>query len=184
MTQRQTLPRAIPALAVTALLGACQAPGALAPLSPEPALVQTHAAPPPGAAPGSCWGKDITPAVVETVTERVLLQPAQVLDDGTVVREPIYKLETRQAIVRERRELWFETPCERQLTPDFIASLQRALMARGFYTGPVTGEMDSRTRRAIRSYQAPQGLDSGIVSLAAARKLGLVAVAREDDSSE
>ncbi|MDQ2094830.1 peptidoglycan-binding domain-containing protein [Rhodalgimonas zhirmunskyi] len=181
MTTRQTLPRALSALAATVLLGACEATRAL---SPEPALMQTHAAPPPGAAPGSCWGKDVTPAVVETVTERVLLQPAQVLDDGTVVSEPIYKLETRQAIVKERRELWFETPCERQLTPDFIASLQRALAARGFYTGPVTGEMDARTRRAIRSYQAPQGLDSGIVSLAAARKLGLVAVPREDDSSE
>ncbi len=181
--QRQTR-HALVALAFTGLLGACQTPAAMPPLAPEPALVQTHEAPPPGAAPGSCWGKDVTPAVVETVTERVMLQPAQVLDDGTVVNDPIYKLETRQAIVRERRELWFETPCERQLTPDFIASLQRALAARGFYRGAVTGTMDARTRRAIRAFQAPQGLDSGIVSLAAARKLGLVAVERAPDTGE
>lgn len=178
MTLTRQTSRALSALAAATLLAACQTPAALPSLSPEPDLVQTHEAPPPGAAPGSCWGKDVTPAVVETVTDRILLQPAQVLDDGTVVNDPIYKLETRQAIVKERRELWFETPCERQLTPDFIASLQRALAARDLYSGPITGEMDARTRRAIRAYQAPQGLDSGIVSLAAARKLGLVAVER------
>ena len=50
------------------------------------------------------------------------------------------------------------------------------LQARGFYSGTVTGEMDTRTQRAIRRYQAPQGLDSSILSLSAARKLGLVAV--------
>nr|WP_235857849.1 peptidoglycan-binding domain-containing protein [Marimonas lutisalis] len=142
--------------------------------------MQTHEQAPPGAAPGTCWGKDVTPAVIETVTEKILLQPAQVLDDGTVISDPVYKTETRQAIVKERRELWFETPCEDQLTPDFVASLQRALQARGIYRGAITGEMDARTRRAIRHYQAPQGLDSGILSLAAARKLGLVAVGRPD----
>ena len=147
----------------------------------EPALVQTYETAPPGAPAGSCWGKEITPAVIETVTDRLLLQPAEVLDDGTVVSEPVYKLETRQAIVRERRELWFQTPCKAQLTPDFIASLQRALMARGLYRGAITGAMDARTRHAIRRYQAPQGLDSSILSLAAARKLGLIAVEREDE---
>ncbi len=101
-----------------------------------------------------------------------------------MISEPVYKLETRQAIVKERRELWFETPCEDQLTPDFLASLQRALKARGHYHGGITGQMDSRTRRAIRHYQAPQGLDSGILSLAAARKLGLVAVARTEAGTE
>ena len=45
--------------------------------------------------------------------------------------------------------------------------------------------MDRLTRRAVRAYQAPLGLDSGILSLAAARKLGLavVDVARDGDAS-
>lgn len=151
-------------------------------LAPEPALVQTHEQAPPGAPEGSCWGKDVTPAVIETVTDRVLVQPAEVQADGTVLSEPVYRLETRQAIVRERRELWFQTPCDDQLTPDFLASLQRALKARGFYRGAISGQMDPRTRRAIRRFQAPQGLDSSILSLTAARKLGLVAVERDTDS--
>ena len=38
--------------------------------------------------------------------------------------------------------------------------------------------MDWATRRAIRQYQVREGLDSAILSLAAARRLGLVAVDR------
>jgi hypothetical protein len=163
-----------------AALAACDGPAHLSGLS-EPALVETHEKAPPGAPEGSCWGKDVTPAVIETVTDRILVQPAEVQDDGTVLSQPIYKLDTRQAIVKERRELWFETPCKDQLTPDFLASLQRALQARGHYHGAVTGEMNTRTQRAIRRYQAPQGLDSSILSLSAARKLGLVAVDRPDE---
>ncbi|WP_322867025.1 peptidoglycan-binding domain-containing protein [Aquicoccus sp. G2-2] len=173
------------ALAALLLLSACSEAGdvgqSIASGFSGPALVQTHERPPPGAAPDSCWGKDITPAVIETVTEDILVQPAQVQSDGTVTAPPIYKKETHQRIVKERRELWFETPCERQLTPDFIASLQRALQARGYYSGPSSGEVTPRTRRAVRRYQAAQGLDSAILSLAAARKLGLVAVARQKD---
>ena len=36
--------------------------------------------------------------------------------------------------------------------------------------------MDTATRAAIRAYQRPEGLDSGVLSLAAARKLGLSVV--------
>lgn len=108
-----------------------------------------------------------------------MLQPAEVLADGTVLSPAIYKTETRQAVVKERREIWFETPCAAQMTPDFIATLQRALQVRSLYRGPITGEMDKRTRAAVRKYQQPEGLDSGILSLASARRLGLVAVSRD-----
>ena len=171
----------VTSVSAVAALAACDTAAPLAGLG-EPALVETHERAPPGAPEGSCWGKDVTPAVIETVTERILVQPAEVQQDGTVLAEPIYKLETRQAIVKERRELWFQTPCEDQLTPDFLASLQRALQARGHYRGAVTGQMDTRTQRAIRRYQAPQGLNSSILSLSAARKLGLVAMDRPEES--
>ena len=141
----------------------------------EPELVRTRGTPPPGADPAACYGQDATPAVIETVTEQVMLQPAQIAADGAVLYPAVYKTETRQAIVRERRELWFETPCSAQMTPEFVASLQRALKVRGTYRGPITGEMSARTRRAIRAYQKPQGLDSAILSSAAAKQLGLVA---------
>jgi hypothetical protein len=141
----------------------------------EPAPVRTHATPPPGSDPAACYGQDATPAVIETVTEQIMLQPAQISVSGEIQYPAVYKTETRQAIVRERRELWFETPCENKLTPEFVASLQRALKARGQYRGPINGEMTARTRHAIRAYQKPQGLDSAILSNAAAKQLGLIA---------
>jgi hypothetical protein len=145
----------------------------------EPEVVQMLQTAPPGADPGTCWGKDVSPAVIETVTEQIMLQPAEILADGSIAAPAIYKTETRQAIVKERRETWFETPCAADLTPEFNASVQRALKVRGLYRGPVHGQLDGLTRAAIRAYQKPQGLDSGILSLAAARKLGLVAVERD-----
>ncbi|MEB8387262.1 peptidoglycan-binding domain-containing protein [Rhodobacteraceae bacterium KMM 6894] len=159
-------------------LAACDAP---LPGSGEPDLVQTLAEAPPGAAPGTCWGKVVTPAVIETVTDQILVQSAQVQEDGTVIAPAIYKTETRQAIVDERKVTWFETPCPADLTPEFVASVQRALSARGYYRAAINGQMDGRTRAAIRRYQKPEGLDSGILSLAAARQLGLVAVDLSDE---
>jgi len=138
----------------------------------EPATTSTSR--PPDADPNACYGQDSTPAVIETVTEQVMLQPAQVSTDGQVTYPAIYKTETRQVIIQERREQWFETPCYPDMTPDFVATLQRALNARGHYQGPINGEMTPRTRRAIRAYQKQQGLDSAILSKAAARQLGLV----------
>ncbi len=164
--------RPLSLLAVMAL-ASC---GATVPGAGEPNLIQTLAEAPPGAAPGTCWGKVVTPAVIETVTDQILVQPPDVLADGTVRAPGVYKTETRQQIVTERQVTWFETPCPADLTPDFVSSLQRALKARTLYRGAITGDMDARTRAAVRKYQQPEGLDSGILSLAAARRLGLVAV--------
>lgn len=161
-------------------LAACGGPAADLGALGEPEVTRRVQEAPPGAPPGTCWGKHVSPAVIETVTEQVLLQPAEVHADGTVTKPAIYKTETVQKIVRERKETWFETPCDRDLTPDFLASLQRALAVRGLYKGPVTGQMDARTRAAVRRYQKPQGLDSGILSLAAARRLGLAVVDLEN----
>jgi hypothetical protein len=169
------------ALVAVLALGGCQA---TLPDMAEPVHVSTRDEAPPGAAPGTCWGQDETPAVVETVTEQIIVQPPELLADGTVQRPAVYKTETRQQIVKPRKATWFETPCEADLTPEFIASLQRALAARGHYRGPVTGRMDARTRSAIRAFQRPQGLDSGMISLAAARQMGLIALDRPDSGAD
>ena len=142
-------------------------------LAPE--IVYTHRDGPPGAAPGTCWGQDVTPAHVETVTEHVMVEPAAPAADVTRPGAAVYRTETRQRIVREREEVWFRTPCADEMTPELVETLQRALTARGLYQGPVTGEMDAATRRAVRHFQRRQGLDSGLLSLTAARQLGIVA---------
>lgn len=162
------------ALALTCALSACAENGTVTSAANiDPISLATA---PPGAAPGTCWGKTVTPAVVETVTRKVQLQPAQVSSDGRVQAPPIYKTETRQEVVTPRRESWYEIICDADITPEFVASVQRALEARGFYRGPITGEIDMRTRAAIGRYQQSEGLDSKVLSIAAARKLGLIAV--------
>tara|TARA_R110002094_G_C4925641_1_gene211966 strand:- start:1908 stop:2465 length:558 start_codon:yes stop_codon:yes gene_type:complete len=165
-------------LAFYAALAACDlaAPGQNAP--PEPGVVEATRNGPPGAAPGTCWGRTVSPAVIETVTEQVQVEPAKVNSDGTIASPPIYKTEASQQIVTKRVDNWFETPCAETLTAEFNASLQRALAVRGYYIGTINGDMDATTRAAIQAFQRIDGLDSGVLSLATARKLGLIAVER------
>lgn len=150
--------------------------------APEVPQMQAQAAipvraAPPEAAPGTCWGLDSTPARIETVTERIPVAREVVRPDGTLVPEEAWRVERRQEIVEDRRDMWFQTPCESDLTADVVASLQRALAARGLYAGPASGEMTAETRAAIRRFQAPLGLDSSVLSLDAARRLGLALAA-------
>ena len=165
------------------LFAACAAPPEVARLS-APATLHSRSEGPPDADPGVCWGVEETPARVEVVTEDILLQPAQVASDGTVLAPPITKTETRERIISERRELWFETLCPEELTEEFVASLQRALAVRGLYPHEITGQMDGRTAFAVRRYQAPQGLSSGVLSRAAARQMGLVKVKLDQIAQE
>lgn len=135
----------------------------------------------PLAAETVCWDKSTVPALIETETETRLVAPAATLPDGTVVEPAIYETETRATILRDRQEQAFEVPCADVMTPDFIASLQRALAARGAYAGPITGEMDAPTRDAVAAFQtgaAPQDRDTGntTLTLSTARRLGLVAI--------
>ncbi|WP_246139414.1 peptidoglycan-binding domain-containing protein [Phaeobacter marinintestinus] len=125
-----------------------------------------------------CWDKTITPAVIETVTEQVMVKPAELYADGTVKTPATHETQTIQKIVQERQETRFEIPCPDVMTPDFIMSVQRALKARGYYSGPISGQMSSATQSAIRDYQKKQGLDSSTLSVDAARKLGLIMVER------
>jgi hypothetical protein len=162
--------RAAPAL-LLAVASACAAPAPPAAGIGGPEVLR-GAAVPADAAEGSCWVRDLRPAVVETVSEQVAVLPE---DPGGA---PAWRTETRQRIIREREELLFEAVCPELLDGVLVASLQRALRVRGFLRGPVTGTLDAETRAAIRRFQALRGLDSATLSVDAARALGLVAVER------
>ncbi len=168
---RTALCLALPLVALTAL-SACTPPVAD---NPAEALLGSMLDTPADAPPGNCWSKIISPALSETVTEQVLVQPERLTASGAVETPAIFRTETRQSIVTERQVTWFETPCPADLPPDVIASLQRALQVRGLYAGPVTGRIDGPTARGVRRYQSATGLDSPVLSLAAARALGLLA---------
>ena len=177
----QTRPAACLAFFLAALTGltACapaSAPGDAAAM----ALVGSMQDTPPGAPAGTCWGKIVSPALIETVTEQVLVEPARLSTDGTEASAAIYRTETRQRIVTEREVTWFQTPCPADMTAEAIATLQRALAVRGFYSGPGTGQIDIPTSAAVGLYQATTGLQSRVLSLSAARALGVLAVPMDE----
>ena len=125
---------------------------------------------------GHCWATEITPAVYEEVMGQVQVVQAQLDEDGAVLHPPVYRNAPVPRLVSPRSEIRFEAPCPETLTPGFIATLQRALYARGYLRGAITGEMDPATTAALRRYQSERGLDSAQLSLQTARDLGLIAV--------
>lgn len=169
MTPLPSVIRALYAVALAAVTGcadlADDETDALAVAVPDFASAQI--APPPGVSPDGCWVRDVAPAEIETITRQIEVAPKR------------FRTETVQVIKRERQEVIFETPCPDALTPDLIATLQRALDARGLYRGPITGVMDVPTRLAVRRYQNPRGLPSGLLSIQSARSLGLLATPRD-----
>ncbi|MCK0167772.1 peptidoglycan-binding protein [Jannaschia sp. S6380] len=154
--------------------------GMLAACSGLPAETAATATGPAGAPPGTCHARGITPAILETVTEQRQEAPASRAPDGTVLEPARFRTVTSTRILRPRSEDWFETPCAlRANDAGFIAQVQRALAARDLYDGEITGVYDGRTRIAVRRYQTPRGLESGTLSLASAKALGLVALGRD-----
>lgn len=130
--------------------------------------------PPEGGAPGACWDRYTLNTVIETVTDQVLVTPAERGADGAIIRPAVYRTETSQQIVQDRGQVWFRAPCIAEQTVDFVATLQRALKARGLYVAPVNGVFDPTTAEAVRRYQAARGFDSPRLTLAAARELGII----------
>lgn len=130
--------------------------------------------------PDICWDTTISPAVIETVTEQVLVQPAELGADGTVLSPAIHETRTHQQIVQERLETRSEALCDHVLTPEFIKSVQRALQVRTLYYGQINGEMDVLTRSAIREYQQQQGFDTDTLLPSTARQMGLITVTPQE----
>ena len=170
------------ASALLCLLAACARPAVEAPGRADFSqdLLRLEVPGPPAPVAGVCWGFDVTPAVIETVTEQVQVSPEQRDAAGLVIAAASFRSETRQEMVRDREEVWFKSPCAEDLTAEFIATLQRALKARGYYLLPLTGVLDAATGEAVRRFQAERGLDSPVLSLAATRALGITATALED----
>ena len=98
----------------------------------------------PEVKPGECWDSDISPAIIETVTEQKIVTPEVRDDAGQVITPATYSTTTRQEMVQERTEIWFRTPCPEVQDLEFITTLQRALKARGYYLLPLTGQMGTR----------------------------------------
>lgn len=128
---------------------------------------------------GTCWITLTTPAVIESVTHQKQVKSAKQNKEGGDPTPAEFTTVTEQKIVQERQESRVEVPCDDALTPEFVASVQRALAARGLYSGAVTGKMDAATRGAIGVFQQDLGIMTDTLTIDGARKLGLIAVEQE-----
>lgn len=145
----------------------------------SPLSYPNHPLYPQNVRPDQCFAHDVKPAVIETTTHRFQLSPARIAVDTQtgeteIIRPAKYKTETLRHVVREREELFFETLCPQHYTQRFVESLQRALAARGFYSGQPSGWLDEQTQTAIRLYQKPDGLNSPLISLRTVQAFGLI----------
>jgi len=157
-------------------LGACDTSLSTVSRNATPNLYTPAPLAPADAAEGTCWDRTESPALVQTITETVLVQPAQISATGTVQAPPVYRTVDKQVIVQERQIRWFQIPCPQDLTPSFVASVQRALALRGLYEGEDTGQMDKTTRKAIETFQLTNhvsALDHSWLTVERAQKLGL-----------
>lgn len=127
---------------------------------------------------GRCFANDTAPAVIETVRVQELESEALRDAAGNVIKPATFRTVIRQQILRERAPIRFETVCPQNYTPDFVATLQRALKARGYYNGEINGTLDTMTGTSIRVFQRENGPDSVLLSLQTARTLGIVALDR------
>jgi len=172
-----TRPVAVLTLLAALALSACQSGQPVAHDMVQRA--DTAQAPLAGSAGPGCWATDTIPARLEPVLDEVVITPARTDAQGRVQQPAVIAQRERMVEVSAPEDRMFAVPCPELMDGEFIAALQRALAVRGLYAGAVTGAMDSPTREAVRAYQRPQGLDSGVLSLDAARHLGLVALGRD-----
>lgn len=166
-------------MAAALWLAACSNPVPVAAPAPQDLAKEAIAmgsGGPPTKPEGACWGQDTIPAVIETVTDTVQDQPELRDAAGKITQPASYKSTASQRILHDHQAVYIRAPCYDQLTPDTIATLQRALTARGYYAAPVNGSLGPATLLAVRHYQADHGLDTSVLSLKAAQTLGLVSV--------
>ena len=127
-------------------------------------------------AAGVCFAQAAPKTQTRIITEQIEIVPAVLGPDGDVLTPPVYRDQSRPATEVVQPGERFEAVCPADFTPDRVRTLQRALMARQAYAGPITGVMDAPTGAAIRQFQAAQGLDSPNLKREIAERLGIVPV--------
>ena len=95
---------------------------------------------------------------------------------GQLISPTQYETTRTQTITKPRSVTKIDAVCPEDLTPEFIASLQRAFQARGLFSAPVTGSLDVPTRHAISNFQTVRGIQSATLTIVTAQELGLVVI--------
>lgn len=108
------------------------------------------------------------PAEYESIAAQQLITPAS-------ERRIVIPARTRTVTSREQTEPgkleWRQVLCEKDMTPEIIASIQRALQREGFNPGPADGVAGRNTFDAVEKFQTENGLGRGGITFEALEKL-------------
>ena len=157
------------------VLAACAAPPAATDATPVVvSLPQIEAD-----ADGRCFARTDPPVRVDVVERTEEVMPPRRDAEGRITAPAVVRRVSVPQEVVTGTGARFEVVCPRVLTETYVASLQRALLVRQTYAGPISGTYDSGTRAAVRAAQQELGIGSEVLSVSLARRLGLTAVARD-----
>ena len=128
------------------------------------------------AANGRCYGTTRGPDSFQTLINQVEVLPENRTASGSLINPAIFRNEANRVRIPSEETLRFETICPPRYTEPFVFSLQRALAARGAYSGLINGQLDAETSRAIQLFQLDRGINSALLATATAQDLGLIVV--------
>lgn len=127
---------------------------------------------------GRCFTRQSGRTQTEIVNQLVEVVPAQIDQNGVVTSPAVFRNVTRPQAVQVAEGAKFEAVCPQRYTADFVATLQRALIVRRAYDGPVTGVYDPATIAAVTQFQRKMGIDSPMLAVIVARDLGIIVVSQ------
>jgi hypothetical protein len=110
------------------------------------------------------------PAEYQTVTVTRLRTAETTRSE--VVPATYQTIEKKRVISAAHLE-WYQIICEVNATPDLVLRVQQALKDRGFYNGPINGELDDDTGAAIVAYQNQNNLAAGQLTIETVNSLGV-----------
>ena len=130
-------------------------------------------------AEGRCFARTAPPTRTDIVEEMIEVAPAQRGPDGAVVNPAVFRTVSRPQTVATGEGRRFETVCPPLYTEAFVSTLQRALLIRRAYAGPISGQYDETTRLAVEQFQRDRGTDSRLLAVQTARDLGILEIRRQ-----
>lgn len=125
---------------------------------------------------GRCFARTRGATRTEVISDLIEVEPEIKDRNGVIQRPAVFRTVTRPRTVAVGDGTPFQIVCPQILTPDFVSTLQRALIVRRAYAGPVNGRYDAATSAAVAAFQQARGIDSPLLAIAVARDLGIVAV--------
>ncbi|HHD80468.1 MAG TPA: peptidoglycan-binding protein, partial [Campylobacterales bacterium] len=109
------------------------------------------------------------PATYKTIKVTKIVHPEKT---KKIVIPATYKNITKEVLVSPQQVKWMPVLCKSSMTIDTISKIQQALTNAGFET-PVTGTLDSATKKSVKEYQAKKGLTISGLTIETIKSLGV-----------